>query len=429
MPRCPVLFACLLLAVAGGTSCDRRPTGADTPPSSPSQAPGSVAALPQELSAEFLRLMNAGRNHLQQGLATNALASYRQALALVPHDTDVHLNLANAHLLAGEAEEAIREADEALKLSPNSAAAYFIKGSASLRLLRAEDAVKALENVRALDPSDTATCFQLGRARMELQQWDAAIAAFKEGLALEPNRLHTTAHYLLAQSYLRAGRAEEGKAEIQQHQAGLDAGGNPGGTASFERSKFTQARVPFVLEQPEAEGIPVRFVEVSRETLGEARDHYSGPVGVVDVERSGWPSVLALEPGQGYRWLRNSGGAFRSDVDLAAPGTGGRPSRLLVGDLQNDRFEDMVLLGDSGSQVFRLGTNGQVMESRRVGQGPVLRATDGVLVDLDFTGKLDLVTAGGASGEVRMFRQFGPLAWVDITATSGIPSTLRTAVP
>ena len=88
--------------------------------------------------------MNAGKNYLDQGDATNALAIYKKAEAIVPNDADVRLNLANCYLLGGEAEEAIREADEVLKLESNSAAAYFVKGSAYLRLSNAEEAAKAL---------------------------------------------------------------------------------------------------------------------------------------------------------------------------------------------------------------------------------------------------------------------------------------------
>ena len=79
-------------------------------------------------SDQFLSLMNAGKNYLDQGDATNALAIYKQAEAIVPNDADVRLNLANSYLANGAAEEAIREADEVLKLDPNSAAAYFVKG-------------------------------------------------------------------------------------------------------------------------------------------------------------------------------------------------------------------------------------------------------------------------------------------------------------
>src|SRR5688500_15709984 len=79
--------------------------------------------------SEFVRLMNTGKNYLDQGQAQKALGSYQQAVKLAPTDPDVHLNLANAYLRGNNAEQAIEEADEVLKLDQNSAAAYFVKGS------------------------------------------------------------------------------------------------------------------------------------------------------------------------------------------------------------------------------------------------------------------------------------------------------------
>ena len=128
--------ACVLLLMFGVAGCDRKPSG--------SAAKSS--------SDQFLSLMNAGKNYLDQGDATNALAIYKRAEAMVPNDADVHLNLANACLVGGAASEAIREADEVLKLEPNSAAAYFVKGAAHLRLSNPEEAAKALENARKIDP-------------------------------------------------------------------------------------------------------------------------------------------------------------------------------------------------------------------------------------------------------------------------------------
>ena len=155
--------ACLLLLAFCLAGCERSPSGSSNQRTAAQNSP----------SDQFLSLMNAGKNYLDQGDATNALAIYRKVEAIVPNDADVHLNLANSYLAGGLAEEAIREADEVLKLEPNSAAAYFVKGAACLRLSKAEEAAKALENARKIDPGETATFFQLGKARMGLKQWDA----------------------------------------------------------------------------------------------------------------------------------------------------------------------------------------------------------------------------------------------------------------
>lgn len=387
--------------------------------------------------------MNAGKNYLDQGDATNALATYKKAEAIVSNDADLHLNLANACLLGGMAAEAVREADEVLKLEPNSAAAYFVKGAAYLRLANAEEATKALENSRKIDPGETATLFQLGKARLGLKQWDAAIAAFQEGFRMEPNRLHSAAHYLLGQALLGAGRQEEAQKELQQHQASLGAGGPAVTEATFERCKFTAARVPFKLDQPDKEGVRIRFTDATQEALGSGAQQFSGPIGVINGNHKGWPGLFVLESGRGFRVLWNTNGVFRPSPPILPAVPGANYSKVLVGDLQNDRFDDVVVLGDKGSHLFQFATNGQVKDVSTLSRLNALSAIDGALMDLDFTGKLDLLavttlanaesmsrpalTVARSTNELRIYRQFGPLLFSEVTSTSGIPASLQNA--
>ncbi len=414
MPGRIGFISCLLWLALGIVGCGR-PDPA---------AAGPAAGTAPPITDRFLSLMTQGANQLQQGDTTNALATFRQAAVLVPHSVDVHLNLANAHLLAGAASDAIREAEEALKLEPNTAAAFFVKGSAWLRLSQPEEAVKALENVRKLDTGDTATCFQLGRARMELKQWPEAITAFKEGIALDPNRLHTAAHYLLGQALIRAGRQDEAQAEFQQHLAAMEPGGRAPDVATFERSRYTQPRVPFRLDQPDPEGVSVTFRDLTPQVLGDSAARISGPLAVLDPNLTGWWSLFGFEPGAGFRLLWNSNGTFRPHGPTYPAGGGGPYHRMLVGDLQNDRFNDVVVLGEDRSHLFAFRTNGLAEDvSTRSGLG-ALRAIDGVLMDLDFTGKLDLLAVAAPTNSLRVLRQFGALQFRDITATSGVPASL-----
>jgi Tfp pilus assembly protein PilF len=218
-----ILLACCLAGCG-----DRSDTGSDV------TAPAS-----NPIPEKFFQLMNRGKNYLDQGDTSNALNAYREAADLVSNDPDVHLNLANVHLLSGEGDAAVHEADLALELEPQSAAAYFVKGSAFLRLQRPEDAVKALTNSLSIDPGVTAAFFQLGLARMELEQWEEAITAFREGIRLDPNRLHSSAHYLLARSLIRVGKQEEAQKELEMHQANVGGEGPSMGDAVFERCKHT----------------------------------------------------------------------------------------------------------------------------------------------------------------------------------------------
>ena len=372
--------------------------------------------------------MNAGKNYFDQGDATNALVVYKKAAAIVPNDLDVHLNLANAYLMAGAATDAIREADEVLKLDPNSAAAYFVKGSAYLRLPNHEEAVKAFENAKKIEPGVTATSFQLGVARMGLRQWDEAIAAFQEGLALEPNRLHSAAHYLLGQSLLRGGREEEAQKELLQHQANVQGGATAPATATFERSKYTLVHVPFKLAQPEQEGIKIRFTDATKEVFGDRANTFSGPIGVIDPNHAGLNSLFLVEKRAEqaqFRLLSYTNGSFHPSPHSYPVISEAGCSKMLIGDLQNDRFEDIVVLGKKGSQVFKFETNGLAADVSSISQLSTLNAIDGFLMDLDFTGKLDLLVVTETTNDLRILRQFGPLLFSDITSTSGIPVSLR----
>ena len=399
------------------TGCNRSQSG----------SPKRPGTSPNNPSDQFLSLMNAGKNYLDQGDATNALAFYRKAEALVPTDADVHLNLANSHLIGGAAGEAVREADEVLKLDPNSAAAYFVKGSAYLRLLQPEEAAKALENAKKIDPGESATFFQLGKARMDLKQWDEAIAAFKEGLAMDPNHLHAPVHYLLGQSLIRAGRQTEGEQELQRHQVGLEGGGPGASATTFERCRFTQARVPFKLEQPNKEGIRVRFADATKEAFGDGAQNCSGPLGVIDANHTGWNSLFVIEKGKGFRLLWNSNGTFRPYAAPYPVIPGANYSKMLVGDLQNDRFDDIIVLGDKGSHLFKFATNGMATDVSSQSGLNAVSAADGMLIDLDFTGKLDLFAVTTNAGGVQHFRQSRPLLFTNITSGSGVPASLGDA--
>jgi Tfp pilus assembly protein PilF len=404
-----ILLACCLAGCG-----DRSDTGSDA------TAPAS-----NPIPEKFFQLMNRGKNYLDQGDTSNALNTYREAADLVSNDPDVHLNLANVHLLSGEGDAAVHEADLALELEPQSAAAYFVKGSAFLRLQRPEDAVKALTNSLSIDPGVTAAFFQLGLARMELEQWEEAITAFREGIRLDPNRLHSSAHYLLARSLIRVGKQEEAQKELEMHQANVGGEGPSMGDAVFERCKHTRARIPFRLDQPDAKGIQVQFVDATDEVLGNAATRFSGPVGVVDLHPFAWmgPGLVATEPGKGFQLLSNQQGIFRANESNFLPATDAEnASKILIGDFQNDRVEDVLVLGSTGSHLYQLGQGGLILDVTSSSGLEALKAETGLLMDLDFTGKLDIVAVSATDHGIQIWRQSSPWNFSDITDASGLVS-------
>jgi len=79
----------------------------------------------------------------------------------------------------------------------------------------------------------------------------------------------------------------------------------------------------------------------------------------------------------------------------------------LAGDLNNDHFEDIIVLGEQGSHAFRFATNGQVREVTAPAGLQELKARDGLLADLDFTGKTGFTYDLPDGKGLRLYRNLG----------------------
>src|SRR5258706_79312 len=158
--------------------------------------------------------------------------------------------------------------------------------------------------------------------------------------------------------------------------------------AFFERCKHTQAKLPFKLEQPLVDGVKVVFTDATASIVGNV-SACRGPLAVIDFAHDGRNSLFVRDA-DGFRLLVNSNGAFVAQDKLLPGLAGAAYHRALVGDLQNDQTEDVVMLGEKGSHVFKFTTNGVVSDVTRAAGFAELSAIDGALVDFDYTGKLGL---------------------------------------
>ena len=379
--------------------------------------------VPAAVAEDFVHWMNVGKNYYDQGEAERAIEPFQRAVALQGNSAEAHLNLANAHLLAGDATNAVAHAGRALELDLDLAAAYYVAGCAQMRLRQFEEALKNFQLSKQIEPEVGATTFQMGSAHQELGQWDEAIAAFEELVSFEPD--HPAAHYTLSRCLVRVGRHEEANAALDRHRAVIAQQSVPMDITRLERCVHTEARAPFLLEQPDPEGIPVRFADVTEAWLPGAAG-YAGPIAFIDVSGDGRNSLFVGE-GEGFRLLVNSNDQFLPHPQSLAGEPGVTYRRCLVADLQNNRFEDILVLGDRGIRAFRMATNAQVTDVSLFSQLSQVGASDGALVDLDFTGKLDLLAIGATNGAVLALRNLGSLYFTDNTPTSGIPAALTGA--
>ena len=80
------------------------------------------------------------------------------------------------------------------------------------------------------------------------------------------------------------------------------------------------------------------------------------------------------------------------------------------------------MLGDRGVHLFKFSTNGNFTDIAPFAGLTNVRASDGVLVDLDFRTHLDLLILTPDGREARLIRNLGDMYFTDRTATSGLPA-------
>ena len=313
---------------------------------------------------DFFKLTNTGKNLYDRGDTNGSITTLEKALKLNHANIDAHLNVANAYLKANIPEKALQHAQEALKLDPKSGAAHFLAGSAYLRMGDAKSAAQALEQSKAIDRTINAVSFQLGRAYQTLGQNEQAAEQFREVVKFEPG--HSAAHYTLSQVLRLLNNPDEASQELAIHQELMKGKeGRITDPSLFERSAYTQIRVPFRPEYPDPQGIVVTFADATATAFPGAK--YHGPAAVLDIEHNGKYSLFARE-GAGYRLLVNSNGTFQPSGDPLPVNPDSTYVLALAGDLNNDKTDDVLILGDKGSHAFRVTTNSGVSDVSKFSQ-------------------------------------------------------------
>ena len=373
----------------------------------------------------FVTEMIAGKIAFENLEADKAIGAFARAVELEPTHADAHLNLANALLLAGRSEEAIESGRKVLELDKDSAAALYVIGCAHLRLGRSKEALQALQQSQFIEPAVSAVSFQIGRAQQALGRWEDAATAFTETINLEPE--HAAAHYALSQVLIRLGQSGPAQEELKIHQEIAAKRPNlPSDTTVFEKCRHTVARLPDVKpEQPVASGVSVRFADGTAAVFGDAAPRYRGPVAILDVPGFPQPNVFVLETGAGFRLLAPGQTVFSPGSTLPVPEKA-KYTRALVGDLDNDKLDDVVVLSEGGAKVFKLGANGALSDVSAASGLHGLNAREGLLTDFEFTGKLGLIAI--SDGAVVLWRNQGNMAFAERTAGFKIPPLPARAV-
>ncbi len=123
----------------------------------------------------------------QDSRGAEAIAGYRQALALAPGFAAAHNNLANALKEAGRIEEALGHYAEAVRIDPALADAASNYGAALREAGRIDAAIPMLERAATLDPGSWAALNNLGMAFHECNRNADAVRCYRRALELRPD--------------------------------------------------------------------------------------------------------------------------------------------------------------------------------------------------------------------------------------------------
>jgi tetratricopeptide (TPR) repeat protein len=140
-----------------------------------------------EVRRDVGALHNLGVALARLGKLDEAVASFREALALNPRAASTHKNLAVALREQGKLSDAVVHYAEAARLEPESAAAHYDLGRALFDAGRHEDAVASLQAAIRLNAELWQAHHDLGRCLAKLGKKKEAIAAYEEAIQIKPD--------------------------------------------------------------------------------------------------------------------------------------------------------------------------------------------------------------------------------------------------
>jgi predicted O-linked N-acetylglucosamine transferase (SPINDLY family) len=148
------------------------------------------------------------------GKMDEAVAAYRQAVALDPRNAGAYCNLGAALRDNGHFDEAIVICRQAIGLDPSCAEAHCNLGVALRDKGQLDEAITAFHQAIALKPSYYDAHNNLGNALNDQGQLDEAEAAFRRAIALNPNV--ADAHNNLGNTLKNKGQLDEAIAAYRQ---------------------------------------------------------------------------------------------------------------------------------------------------------------------------------------------------------------------
>jgi predicted O-linked N-acetylglucosamine transferase (SPINDLY family) len=171
-----------------------------------------------------------------------AIAAYRQAIALNPRFAEACCNLGSTLGDKGHFDEAIAACRQAIALKPGFAEAYCNLGSALREKSQLDEAIAAYHQAITFKPGFAEAYCNLGSALGDKGHFDEAIAVCRQAIVLKPN--YPEAHYNLGNALREKSQLDEAIAAYHQVIAlkpGFAEAHNNLGNALKDRGKLDEA--------------------------------------------------------------------------------------------------------------------------------------------------------------------------------------------
>ncbi|MBF0182128.1 MAG: tetratricopeptide repeat protein [Magnetococcales bacterium] len=165
------------------------------------------------LRQDPLYLLNLGNLLKEMGRLDDAIASFRQALALDPDRVEAHFGLACA-LRHTDPEASSRALMRVIALQPEHAEALHLLGMAVFAAGRLDEAVELVERAIASNDRDATYHCNLGVLYKKRDQPDKTVECYRRALAIQPDLFETA--YKMGLSLQGMGRHDEAEAAFRE---------------------------------------------------------------------------------------------------------------------------------------------------------------------------------------------------------------------
>ena len=167
----------------------------------------------EEIKTGFRAHLLQGSKATLEGRHSDAIASFREAVATAPQEVVGRINLGSALIAVGDLAGAEREYREATRLDPGSIEAQFNLGVVLTRQGRAEEALRAYDRALTMNPQHPAALLNSANALRRQGRFDLAAVRYRK--FLDGDSLHREAHIGAILCLQQLGRFVEAMREVE----------------------------------------------------------------------------------------------------------------------------------------------------------------------------------------------------------------------